>query len=770
MKTADLVNALKYSAAPPRDGIDLWDEKGHREFSFNGQPCSYRAWDGETVPDHFVSLDTETVFIGTRLEQGEIPELVLATASGKDPSHNYVIHPKDIAAFLRKHQDRHLVFFHVAFDIAVIEKAVADRGEDEAIETLWCMGDRGQCHDLMLLDQLVRLAEGRGNYRQRSLAEVSSEVLCVELEKEDSPRQHYDVLLRQDYRGIAPEFYEYAVKDSRATLLAFEPVWKSAWELHNSYTKAGGTEADSARANMWAPLTEQIQVRGALALGAMSRMGVLMDAGKLREIIERTEEDLAKAVWDFEEHPVVIEFEKSHRARIFSHNPKGLIQSTEKGLPARSLKLLRGLFKELCAKHQERPPVTPKGLVSTSRDDYVGMQAFGGEDVFEKYFDIQAVAAELVKAEDLLAHVAADGCIYPQYLTLVKTGRATCRAPQIQNLPRAGELRGCFVPRPGHLFYAVDYSVVELTALASICRHRYGYSRLGDTLDAGEDPHACTASRILQKPPEDVTRQERQAAKAYNFGVPGGMGAEALAHHAKADYGVDMRVDEAKEWRRMLIREVYPEIGEFLDDYLGRFVSDKLGISEQQIIDALIVATEADRFSTDAREWILDAAERALRTGAKLDGEPYSDRWMKSIWLGLISAYQLSLSVRGRDPAIERFLKDQPTGKAVARAFFRSRAVTLTGRVWSDVDYRQAHNAQFQGLAADGAKLALYRLLREGLRPVLFIHDEVVVETDQGDRDAAAKRVDQILVEEMGRVIPDVRIRVEGRFMERWQK
>jgi hypothetical protein len=313
--------------------------------------------------------------------------------------------------------------------------------------------------------------------------------------------------------------------------------------------------------------------------------------------------------------------------------------------------------------------------------------------------------------------------------------------------------------------------VLELTALASICRHRYGHSRLGDTLDAGEDPHACTASRILQKPPKDVTRQERQAAKAYNFGVPGGMGAEALARHAKVDYGVGMSVGQAGEWRRMLIREVYPEIGEFLDDYLGRFISEKLQISEEQIVDALVVATEADAFSPDARQWILETAERTLRTGAKLNGEPYSDRWTESIWLGLVSAYRLSVLVRGRDPAIERFMKGQPTGKAVARAFFPSRAVTLTGRVWSDVDYRQAHNAQFQGLAADGAKLALYRLLREGFRPVLFIHDEVIVEIpDDANRDAAAKRVDQLLIEEMGRVIPDVRIRVAGRSMDRWQK
>jgi hypothetical protein len=55
-----------------------------------------------------------------------------------------------------------------------------------------------------------------------------------------------------------------------------------------------------------------------------------------------------------------------------------------------------------------------------------------------------------------------------------------------------------------------------------------------------------------------------------------------------------------------------------------------------------------------------------------------------------------------------------------------------------------------QGLAADGAKLAMYRLGREGYRVVNFIHDEFLIELpDDADHFAQACRIERILVEEM---------------------
>lgn len=774
MKPKDLANALKYfsvSTLPCLDGIDLWKGEA-REFVLGEQTCHYRAWSGQEISDEYFAIDTETTFIGERLDQGEMPQLVLIQASGKGPDCNFMIHPRDLATFIEKHREHHFVFFNVAFDVPVMLEEQAQRGEQTPIENLWEMVDAGQCHDVMLLDQLVRLGEGRAPFHQRSLADVAADLLGTELEKQDSPREHYEILLTEDYRDIPPEFYEYAARDSRATLLAFEKLWPKAWEIHNAHVRSDSDEADPERATSWAPLTEQIQVRGALALNRMSNEGVKVDCVRLKAIIRQTEEGLKEAIKRFEADESVKTFERMEGARILKHRAKGAVELTQKGGPSKSLKLVRKFFMELCSKHGEQPPRTRKGFVCAARDDYVGMSAYETEAVFEKHFRLQDLVALLTKCKEIQLHITRDGAVHSRYITLKNTGRTSSIAPQIQNLPRQGSIRRCFVPRKGCLFYGVDYSAIELASLASICRHRYGYSKLGDRIVRNEDPHRFTAAQILGKPLEEVTKDERQAAKVVNFGVPGGMGAQALANQARTTYGVEMSEEEAARWKEELIRKVYPEIGEFLDDYLGRFICGILGISEEQIVDDLIELTEADGFSHNARDWILGCCERALRTGQKADGEPYNNGWARKVWEGLRKAYLLSRSVKGKaNERIEAALRDEDTGRSIARLFFPTRAVTLTGRVWSDVNYRQAHNAQFQGLAADGAKLALYRLVREGYRPLIFVHDEVILEVrDDHSKEKVAAEIGRVLIEEMAHVISDVSIRVEGKFMQRWEK
>ena len=72
------------------------------------------------------------------------------------------------------------------------------------------------------------------------------------------------------------------------------------------------------------------------------------------------------------------------------------------------------------------------------------------------------------------------------------------------------------------------------------------------------------------------------------------------------------------------------------------------------------------------------------------------------------------------------------------------------------VSFSQARNTPFQGLAADGAKLALWRLVREGFRVVGFIHDEILIELpDEGGYvgKETVDRVEQIMCSEMERVL-----------------
>ena len=109
------------------------------------------------------------------------------------------------------------------------------------------------------------------------------------------------------------------------------------------------------------------------------------------------------------------------------------------------------------------------------------------------------------------------------------TGRLASSDPNLQNIPIRTELgrgiRAAFVAPPGHVILSADYSQIELRVLA----HLSGDPELCDAFSTGADVHARTAALILGKVEDQVTAEERRAAKTINFGVIYGMGDSALA-------------------------------------------------------------------------------------------------------------------------------------------------------------------------------------------------------------------------------------------------
>jgi hypothetical protein len=90
------------------------------------------------------------------------------------------------------------------------------------------------------------------------------------------------------------------------------------------------------------------------------------------------------------------------------------------------------------------------------------------------------------------------------------------------------------------------------------------------------------------------------------------------------------------------------------------------------------------------------------------------------------------------------------------------------------VRYSQARNTPIQGLAADGAALALFELVKEGFRVVGFVHDEVLVELpDEGGyvSEAKVRGVEEIMCREMGSVlIGDIPAGCKATLSTRWNK
>ena len=121
------------------------------------------------------------------------------------------------------------------------------------------------------------------------------------------------------------------------------------------------------------------------------------------------------------------------------------------------------------------------------------------------------------------------------------TGRLSSSDPNLQNIPVRGEegkeIRKCFIPEPGCLFFSADYSQIELRVMA----HLSGDKNMIEAFREGYDIHAATAARIYKEDINDVTRDQRTKAKRANFGIIYGITVFGLAER------LEISRDEAKQ-------------------------------------------------------------------------------------------------------------------------------------------------------------------------------------------------------------------------------
>lgn len=114
-------------------------------------------------------------------------------------------------------------------------------------------------------------------------------------------------------------------------------------------------------------------------------------------------------------------------------------------------------------------------------------------------------------------------------LTNAQTGRLNSSDPNLQNIPVRTELgrriRTAFVAGEGKKLISADYSQFELRLAAVLA----GDENLIDMFNRDADVHTITAAEVYGREPEDVTKQQRYAAKAVNFGTMYGQGPHALS-------------------------------------------------------------------------------------------------------------------------------------------------------------------------------------------------------------------------------------------------
>ena len=147
--------------------------------------------------------------------------------------------------------------------------------------------------------------------------------------------------------------------------------------------------------------------------------------------------------------------------------------------------------------------------------------------------------------DNLAGHInPATGRIHGSFqIAAAGPGRFAAATPNLQQLPirRSPEFRSCVIAAPGRLLVTCDWSMVELRALAWIYQDD---DLMTDLVE--HDIHARTAARVNGIPLEAVTKHQRNAAKAVNFGAIYGITAEGLRQNVFADFGVELTLQQAQ--------------------------------------------------------------------------------------------------------------------------------------------------------------------------------------------------------------------------------
>jgi DNA polymerase-1 len=268
-------------------------------------------------------------------------------------------------------------------------------------------------------------------------------------------------------------------------------------------------------------------------------------------------------------------------------------------------------------------------------------------------------------------HVANDGRIYAEWNQLGSVaGRTSCASPNLQQTPRDPRYRACFMAPRGRVLIKADYSQLQLRIAAQIADE----ARMLAAYAQGEDLHTLTARQITGK--AEVTKADRQLAKAVNFGLLFGLGAKGLRGYAKSNYGLELSEAQAKQYRSA-----------FFTTY----------------------------------------------------------------------------------PGLERWHRREGNSRA-------RECRTLAGRrrqLNDQTPYTHRLNSPVQGTEADGAKLAL-ALLWERRRecphafPVIFAHDEIVVEADANQANDAGAWLKQAMIDGMQPLLARVPVEVDVKTGRTW--
>ena len=158
-----------------------------------------------------------------------------------------------------------------------------------------------------------------------------------------------------------------------------------------------------------------------------------------------------------------------------------------------------------------------------------------------------------------------DGRIHTNFMqTVTATGRLSSNNPNLQNIPvrtaKGREIRRAFVARSADFqLMAVDYSQIELRIIAALAEDQ----NMIEAFKNGHDIHAATAAKVFHTSISEVTREQRSAAKAVNFGIIYGQSAFGLAQNLQISRTEAKQIIDA-------YFEQYPSIKSYMDKVIAQ--------------------------------------------------------------------------------------------------------------------------------------------------------------------------------------------------------
>ncbi len=277
---------------------------------------------------------------------------------------------------------------------------------------------------------------------------------------------------------------------------------------------------------------EEIEIPLVPVLAEMERRGVLIDGDELR----RQSQQLGKRMLELQQQSYAL------AGREFNLDSPKQLQAV--------------LFDEL---HLEAKLKTPTGQPSTNEE---ALEAIADTHELPRLIlDYRGLAKLRSTYTDKLSSIVnpRTGRVHTSYHQgSVATGRISSSDPNLQNIPVRTEegrrIRQAFIAPPGWRVMAADYSQIELRIMA----HLSGDEGLLKAFREGGDVHRATAAEVFGLKPEEVSANQRRAAKAINFGLMYGMSAFGLARQLGVDRG------EASDYMARYFSR-YPGVRAFMD-------------------------------------------------------------------------------------------------------------------------------------------------------------------------------------------------------------